>query len=145
VRGPVVELSTDKGGAFTDASFAGNIGAGILKRFVVTLDYEHRVMYLKPIAGPVPDLDTFDRAGLWFNVGKTGFDVVDVTKGAPADLAGLKAGDVIVGVDGKPVSDLKVYEVRQMLRDQAPGTVVKFAVKRGSETKDVAVTLRDLI
>ena len=145
VRGPVVELSTDKGGAFTDASFAGNIGAGILKRFVVTLDYEHRVMYLKPIAGPVPDLDTFDRAGLWFNVGKTGFDVVDITKGAPADQAGLKTGDIIVGVDGKPASDLKVYEVRQRLRDEAPGSVVKFAVKRGSETKDVAVTLRDLI
>jgi S1-C subfamily serine protease len=116
-----------------------------MMRFVVTLDYEHRVMYLKPVVGPVPDLDTFDRAGLWFNLGHDGFDIVDVTKGAPADQAGLKSGDVIVGVDGTPASNLKLYEVRQRLRDQAPGTVVKFAVKRGSEAKDVAVTLRDLI
>ena len=31
------------------------------------------------------------------------------------------------------------------LRNDTPGTIVKFTVKRGSETKDVSVTLKDLI
>lgn len=145
VQKAVVELSTDKGGAMADPTIAGNIGAGILKRYVVTLDYEHSTMYLKPIATPVADLDTFDRAGMWFNQSDTGFSVVDVTKGAPADAAGLKAGDDIVAVDGKPATGIHLYDLRRRLRDDAPGTVVTFAVRSGGQTRDVKVTLRDLI
>jgi S1-C subfamily serine protease len=54
-------------------------------------------------------------------------------------------GDQIVAVDGKPSNSLKLYDLRQMLRDEAPGTIVTFTVKRGGETKDVRITLRDLI
>ncbi len=39
VDNPVVGMGTDKAGAFADPSIAGNIGGGILKRFVVTFDY----------------------------------------------------------------------------------------------------------
>src|SRR5579862_2711077 len=145
VQKPVVEVSTDKVGAMADPSIAGNIGAAILKRYVVTLDYGHQTMYLKPATGQVDDLDTFDRAGLWINQASNGFSVIDVTKDAPADQAGLKPGDVVLAVDGKPASSLKLYEVRKRLRDEAPGTVVKLTVRRGSEQKDLAVTLRDLI
>jgi membrane-associated protease RseP (regulator of RpoE activity) len=142
---PVSEISTDKGGAFTDASLAGNIGAGILKRYVVTLDYEHSTMYLKPVAGPVADLDMFDRAGMWINRSDAGYKVFDLTKGAPAEAAGLKVDDEIVAVDGKPASSIPLYEMRRQLRDEAAGTVVTLAVKRGGETMDVKVALRDLI
>jgi len=145
ISDPVVEISTDKGGAFTDASLAGNIGAGILKRYVVTLDYEHSTLYLKPVSGAVADLDTFDRAGMWFNQSADGYAVVDVTKGAPAESAGLKVGDAIVAVDGKPATAIPVYEMRTRLRDATPGTTVTFTVKNGGATKDVKVTLRDLI
>ncbi|HWA31610.1 MAG TPA: aspartyl protease family protein, partial [Rhizomicrobium sp.] len=145
VKGAVVEVSTDKGGAFADKHLSGNIGAGILKRFIVTLDYEHQTMYLKPVTVPVADLDTFDRAGMWINEDDAGYKVVDVTKGAPAEAAGLAVGDEIVAVDGKPAKSIPVYAMRQRLRDDAPGTVVKFTIKRGGETKDVSVTLKDLI
>jgi hypothetical protein len=142
---PVVEVSTDKAGAMADPSLAGNIGAGILKRYIVTLDYNHQMMYVKPVTVAVEDLDTFDRAGLWFNQSPEGFSVVDVTKGAPADQAGMKQGDVIVGVNGMPASGLKLYDVRKELRDQAPGTVVTFTVRRGDTQSNIPVRLRDLI
>jgi hypothetical protein len=35
--------------------------------------------------------------------------------------------------------------MRRQLRDEAPGTVVNFTVKRGNGTASVPVTLRDLI
>ena len=142
---PVVEVSTDKAGANADPSTTGNIGAGILKRYIVTLDYNHQVMYLKPVTVAVDDLDTFDRAGLWINQSPEGFSVIDVTKGAPADQAGLKAGDIIVGVNGTPTASLKLYDLRKQLRDEAPGTVVTFTVRRGDSQQTVPVTLRDLI
>ncbi|HEY7977433.1 MAG TPA: aspartyl protease family protein [Rhizomicrobium sp.] len=145
VAAPVVLLSTATKGADADTTQSGNIGGGVLKRFVVTLDYEHNKMYLKPVTQPVSDLDSFDRSGVWINQSATGYSVVDVTKGTPADQAGLKAGDEIVSVDGKPATATPLYETRARLRNDAPGTVVKFTVKRGGETKDVSVTLRDLI
>jgi hypothetical protein len=145
INGPVTELSTDTAGAFADKALAGNIGAGILKHYVVTLDYAHQLMYLKPTSVAVADLDTYDRSGMWINQSASGFSVVDVTKGAPADQAGLKVGDEIVAVNGSAATSLKLYDLRQELRDDAPGTVVALTVKRGGETKDVRITLRDLI
>ncbi|MGN6146934.1 MAG: PDZ domain-containing protein [Rhizomicrobium sp.] len=145
IAAPVVLLSTGTKGADADPTQSGNIGGGVLKRFVVTLDYGHNTMYLKPVTQPVSDLDSFDRSGVWINQNATGYSVVDVTKGTPADQAGLKTGDEIVSVDGKPATSLPLYETRARLRNDAPGTAVKFTVKRGGETKDVSVTLRDLI
>ncbi|MGH6872245.1 MAG: aspartyl protease family protein [Rhizomicrobium sp.] len=142
---PVVEVSTDKGGAFADNSQSGNIGAGVLKRWIVTLDYDHQTMYVKPATNAVGDLDTFDRAGMWFNQSADGYTVVDVTHGAPAEAAGIKIGDTIVAVDGKPATSLPLYEMRKRLRDEAPGTTVTFKVKDKSGTHDDKVTLRDLI
>jgi S1-C subfamily serine protease len=82
---------------------------------------------------------------MWMNVDDTGFKIVDVTKGGPAEEAGVKSGDVIMEVDGKPALDIHLYDLRQRLRDDPPGTVVSFTVKRGENTKTIKVTLRDLI
>ena len=139
---PIVGMATDKKGSFADPTISGNIGGGVLKRYVVTFDYTRNVMYVKPTSGPVSDLDTYDRAGSWFNVDGDAFKVIDVTKGGPADQAGLKVGDEIATIDGASAKDLHLYAVRQRLRDDAPGTVVTFGLKSG---KDVKITLRDQI
>ena len=62
--------------------------------------------------------------------------------GGPAEAAGLKADDVITSIDGKPVADLSLPDIRQRLRTDAPGTVVHLNLAGG---KDVTVTLRDQI
>ena len=142
---PLVTLSTDKGGSDAAEAFPNNVGGGVLKRFVVTLDYDHYTMYLKPASGPVADLDTFDRSGMWINDDAAGFKIINVTKGGPAEKAGLKSGDIIVAVDGKPAHALALYDFRQRLREQAPGTLVTFSVRQGAATRDVPVTLRDLL
>ena len=141
----VTSFSLDKGGAFVNKSYQGNIGSAILKRFVVTFDYPHETMYLKPLAGPVADTGVFDRSGMWINTDPDGFKIVDVTRTGPAEAAGLKGGDVITAVDGKPAADIHLFDLRQRLRDEAPGTVITFAVKRAGRTRDVRVTLRSLI
>jgi len=139
---PVVGQSLDTGGSFADPSLSGNIGGGILKRFVVTFDYGRNTMYLKPVAGPVADLDSYDRAGMWFNVTPQGFKVISVTTGGPAEAAGIKADDVITAIDGAPVGSLKLPDVRARFRNDAPGTAVKLHLAGG---RDVTVTLRDQI
>ncbi len=142
VKGPLTALSTSTAGSDAVAELAGNIGGGVLKRFVATFDYEHTTMYLKPVAGTVADLDTFDRSGLWINKDAQGFKVVDVTEKAPGAQAGLAKDDIITAVNGKPATSIALPDLRKMLRNEAPGKVVTFAVK---DKGDVKVTLRDLI
>ncbi|HTT83914.1 MAG TPA: aspartyl protease family protein [Rhizomicrobium sp.] len=142
---PLTEFSLDKGGSGGAAAFPNNVGGGVLKRFIVTLDYAHYRIYFKPVGGPVADLDTFDRSGMWINAGAGGFTIVDVTNNGPADRAGLKKSDVIVAVDGKPASAIALADLRRDLRDEPPGTVVRFSVRMAQRIRDVPVTLRDQI
>jgi membrane-associated protease RseP (regulator of RpoE activity) len=138
-------LSEAKGGSISDPNYEGNIGSGLLKRFVVTFDYAHQVMYLKRITPTPPDVGTFDRSGLWINAKDGGFAVTDVAKGSAGAEAGIAVGDVIVAIDGKPAVMDQLYAARRMLRDEPAGTKVVLSVRRGGETRVVTITLRDQI
>ena len=145
VSGMVTGLSEDKAGAFADPTIGGNIGGGILKQFVVTFDYGHRIMYLKRAAGPLSDFNTFDRAGLWFNRDGDGFRIIEVIPHAPAEEAGLRKGDLIVAVEGRKAVDLGLPALRYRLRNDPPGTTVHVDVMRGGQRVSAKVVLRDLI
>jgi hypothetical protein len=145
VESPIVSISTDKGGTFADASIAGNIGGGLLKRFVLTLDYEHSKLYLKPVAGPIDDLDTYDRSGLWLNRDAGGFRIIDVVAGSPADEAGLKPGEEVLSVDGTPASAVALSDLRRRLRTEKPGTAMSLTVQGEKGRRNVRVLLRDLV
>jgi S1-C subfamily serine protease len=82
---------------------------------------------------------------MWINVAKGGMQVMDVTADGPAAQAGIEAGDVITEVDGKPASSIPVYELRRMLRDDSPGTLVRFTIRRGTQMHKLDVKLRDQI
>ena len=107
VAAPVTELSLQKNGAFTDPYVAGNVGAGVLKRFNLTFDYGRQEIVFEPNANYAKP-DVFDRTGLWLNLAAAGFEVMDVIAGGPAAEAGLGVGDRIVAVDGKPAVALSL-------------------------------------
>ena len=144
VSDPVVGLSRQRAGAFSDIYSAGNVGAGILKRFNITWDYPHNQIFFEKNANYAAR-DVFDRAGMWVNLGEKGFDVVDVFDGAPAAEAGLRTGDTILAVDGKKAgSEISLPDFRLRLRE-AVGTKLKLDVARGAQTLHLSVALRDLV
>ena len=55
--------------------------------------------------------------------------IVAPIKGGPADVAGIKAGDVIEYIDSKATRDISLYDARQLLNGAA-GTEVKLRILR---------------
>ncbi|HVP67906.1 MAG TPA: aspartyl protease family protein [Anaeromyxobacteraceae bacterium] len=143
VRDPVLLLSAQEKGAFSDPYVAGNVGGGVLRRFNVTFDYGAKRMYLEPNANDRV-ADSFDRSGMWINAGNPGFAVVDVLAGGPADAAGIRAGDRIVAVDGVDASRMSLSETRELLRTRKPGAEVRLVVEASGKRREVILVLREL-
>lgn len=61
----------------------------------------------------------------------------EVSKGSPAEAAGLKAGDVIVGIDDDQVSDIE--DAIEIIRDKEEGDKVSVSIIR--ERKPMTVTV----
>jgi predicted aspartyl protease len=138
-------LSEAKSGSFSDPNYEGNVGTALLERFVVTFDYAHQLMYLKPIIPPPPGAGSFDRSGLWINAVSGGFEVVDVAKASAAAEAGVAVGDVITAIDGAPARDDGLSDARLRLRVLPAGTKVELTIRRGSSVRPVTLVLRDQI
>jgi serine protease Do len=67
--------------------------------------------------------------------------VADVTPDSPAEEAGVKAGDVIVELDGKPVRDSR--HLKLQTAQIAPGKSVAVKVSRDGRVKELEVKLKE--
>jgi serine protease Do len=65
--------------------------------------------------------------------------VQQVTKGGPADKAGLDQGDVIWAIDGVHVA--QGGDLQQLIAEHQPGDVVDVTIYRNKATKDVKIKL----
>jgi membrane-associated protease RseP (regulator of RpoE activity) len=68
-----------------------------------------------------------------------GASVTDVTRGSPADTAGLRAGDCIVGFNGKEVQSAK--DIMEAVLRSAPGEVVTVSYYRGMSLRQGSAVL----
>ena len=144
VSDPVLELSTDTRGAFGSREYAANVGNDVLRRFTITFDYARRMMYMERTpAGAFPPPP--NRSGMYAqNDDRRYFEVVDVLPNGPAATAGLRAGDHITAVDGKPADSLTADQFWTLLRGPA-GTAHTFIVDRGGTSTTLTLTLRDVV
>jgi putative serine protease PepD len=62
-----------------------------------------------------------------------------VTSGGAADKAGIKAGDIVLSVNGRTVNTAD--ELIVAIRSYKPGDTVTLKVQRGGSTQDIKVTL----
>jgi serine protease Do len=68
--------------------------------------------------------------------------VAEPQSGSPADKAGIKAGDVIISVNGETVVDARTLARR--ISALAPGASVKLGVVRGGKEETLTLTLGEL-
>ncbi len=122
----------------------GTVGFGFLRNFNITLDMERRRVWLENWTGKVSkDADA--------DVGITcGFDpvakrvrVYRVTPNSPAEKAGIKPGDSVLGVDSLELSNFGVRQLFNLMLGPA-GTKVKLAISRNGNLNRYELT-RELL
>ncbi|RNL69230.1 PDZ domain-containing protein [Sinomicrobium pectinilyticum] len=143
----------------------GSLGAEVLKRFNVTLDYGERKITLRRnryfrdpfkynMSGIelqhngirlVKELESGIKRGRSEDTGSEGieirlnrffkyalhpaFEIVEIREESPAALAGLRTGDIILSVNGKPTYKYSLPEVTEMLNVKA-GKKIRLLVER---------------
>jgi len=121
----------------------GPLGLSTLCRFNLVFDYSRGRMLIRPnryYAGP----SELNMAGLAVGKKVSGETVVQfVMEGSEAAKKGLKKGDVVMTVDGKPAGSYGFVELnRKFGRD---GKTVKLKVARNGETREVRLKLKRIV
>ncbi len=134
LRGQVVGVNSaiaTTGGSVTGES--GNIGVGFAIPMEQVRITAAQILSTGKARYPV--------IGANVNTGaqQDGAEVVDVPSGSPAADAGLREGDVVVSVDGKPVND--GISLIVAIRSHRPGETVTLKVERGGRSRTVQVRL----
>jgi hypothetical protein len=142
VSRPLTQLNSAGTGAFASKLNAGNIGSQVFQNFVMTLDYEHRTLYLQKS----PDFGyamPYNRSGIQFDTDDPTV-IKKVQAGSPAALVDLEAGDRIVTINHEAIEGEDPTKVDDSLKQPA-GTRIELGVLRRGERKEIAITLKELL
>ena len=114
--------------------------------FAVPVDTVNRVVpqlvakgkYTRPVLGV--EIDERLSQQVAARSGAQGVVVASVTAGTPAEAAGLRAGDIIVAFNGKPVTS--AAQLVNRLDEQKMGDSVRLTVQRDGKPVELTATLK---
>jgi hypothetical protein len=138
----VATLSLATSGMFgSGTKQAGTVGKDILRCFIFTVDYVRRHVYFTARSDLVSN-EPYRAPGMMPSRQADGtFRILAVIPDSPAFVAGLRKGDVLVAVNGDPLSHLDSAQIGEALAARA----VTFTVRSGGKTRTATLILRDLL
>lgn len=122
---------------------SSSVGIGFLRRYLVSLDFPNRMFYLRP-SREFNSKDEHDMSGLHLLRREGAIVVHSVDEGSPALLAGIKGGDVIVAINGRRCSEMKMKELRQILSAES-GAKVSVETQRDGKTTRAEFFLKQFL
>jgi predicted aspartyl protease len=125
----------------------GSIGGELLRRFVITFNYEKGYLALKPLKAKYRETFEHDMSGMEVRAKGDFFDeyiVSYVKSGSQADLAGVEIGDQIIFINNKNYKDMSISDIYAML-SKKEGKEIELFIRRGSELKFIYFKLKRLI
>jgi len=142
INNPLVSFSQAEG-AKTDGD--GQIGGEVLRRFRLILDYSRRRIILEPnkhLVEPIEgDMSGFELVAE--GEGLKTLTINEVLANSPAAEAGLQEEDELIAINGRPVTEFSLEQIRQMLKREGKEYVL--TLKRGSQALQVKLKTRRLI
>lgn len=140
---PLVALSQDSEGSLASDTNAGPLGNEILRRFRIVIDYSRRRMMLEPNSHLSDPIEA-GMSGIDFDTEECRpFKVTKVLEDSPAAEAGIKAGDEIVAIDGRPFKEIPSWEMEKLLSKN--GAEYSLTLSRQGKTLVVKIKLRRLL
>jgi len=141
----IARFSLARRGDDASAKYDGLIGDDILRRFRVVFDYSRRRMMLEPNVHFSEPYEA-DMTGLDLATEGDDFSVVvvnEVEKNSPGAEAGIQGEDVITAIDGRPVKQFTITQIRKMF--MLDGKEYLISLKRGQKELQTKLRLRRLI
>jgi serine protease Do len=142
--GPLINMSGEVIGVNTAISSVGQgigfaVPASIAGEVLSQLRSKGKVArgYLGITVGEI----TPDVQEAWALKDDHGALVQSVSTGMPAAVAGVKAGDIITAIDGKPVASSE--EVVHLISSMEPGSKVRLTVQRSGKEMSMTASLGD--
>jgi serine protease Do len=137
-RGQIIGINTaifSRGGDSAGIGFAVPVATAtaIADQLIATGEVEHAFL---GIQGQTVDPQVAELYGLPVSEGAV---VAEVGDGTPADAAGLRRGDIITALDGRPITSME--ELSGRIQRQQPGTTIELTVQRDSDELTVEVEL----
>ena len=144
IEDPVAAFSQADSGPLAAADVQGNIGAAVLEKFKVILDYGRNRVILEPNSRLAEPME-YNRSGLLlvsFGVDYRDYKIAAVAENSPASESALKPGDILLSINGRPSSDFSLTEIRRMFQESGE---CDLQLRRGTTTVRVKLKLRRLI
>ena len=108
----------------------GTVGFGFLKNFNVIIDTKRRRVWLDNFTGKTAEAPKASIGlGAWYYADLQRYVVTSVSPGGPADKAGIKRGDMLLGIDDDEALDVGYRGLIQKLEGDV-GSTVKLTVSR---------------
>ncbi|MFX1702966.1 aspartyl protease family protein [Chitinophaga sp. CC14] len=118
----------DKSNVTAYPFLGGMIGNDLLRRFNITLNYGKKEIYMLPNTH-FRDMFDYSYTGLIIYLIDGRVEVTDIIKGSPAEKAGFKTGDIIMGINNNLGPNLQLF--RELLKNI--GTRATCLVSRDKE------------
>ena len=109
---------------------------GVVQRAVLGVQMQEirdGVIFERGDNGEAREIDLKEKSGLY---------IAGVTAGSAAEAAGIRKGDVIVGLDGQDIASSS--RLQEIIGRHRPNDKVELSVKRDGQLKQIDVVLRNL-
>lgn len=141
VPSPVLMLlRTDPG---VPQQWDGVLGNEFLRRFLLTIDYPNRHLFLEPNRNYSVPPQPYDGSGIWVRGSPGKFAIENVLPEGPGALAGLEKGDILLSLDGTPATELTIVQIRQTLYHPSGKCAIR--IRRGDREWSTVIELKSLL
>lgn len=137
----VISLANDQDGVSSYKGYLGILGARVISRFNLVLDYAASHLYLKP-NGNFSKAFEFPVSGITLIQESGSILISRVQEVSPAYQNGVREGDRLISINSTPAGDIETC--RQLLKEE--GKVCRLVLEdREGQRKEVTIKLERLL